>query len=123
MKTAEFLRKYAASGGKIVAGTDAGFMPGLTLHYEMQMLADLGIPTMKVIQSATLWGAESIGQQKDLGSVEPGKLADIAVIEGNPLTDIAATKNIRMVIKDGKVLDTAYDPKFVNPIPRPRDGY
>jgi imidazolonepropionase-like amidohydrolase len=123
MKTAEFLRKYAAAGGKIVAGTDAGFMPGLTLHYEMQMLADLGMPTMKVIQSATLWGAESIGQQKDLGSVEPGKLADIAVIEGNPLTDIAATKNIRMVIKDGKVLDTAYDPKFVNPIPRPRDGY
>ena len=122
-KVAEFLRKYAQAGGKIIAGTDAGFMPGLTLHYEMQMLVDAGIPPMKVIQGATLWGAESIGQQKDLGTIEPGKLADITVIEGNPLNDIGATKNIRMVIKDGKVLDTAYDPLFVNAIPRPRDGY
>ncbi len=121
-KVAEFLRKYAQAGGKIIAGTDAGIMPGLSLHYEMQMLVDAGIPPMKAIQGATLWGAESIGQQKDLGSIEPGKLADITVIEGNPLNDIAATKNIRMVIKDGKVLDTTYDPRFVNSIPRPRDG-
>ena len=92
-------------------------------HYEMQMLVDLGIPPMKAIQGATLWGAESIGQGKDLGTIERGKLADITVIEGNPLNDIAATKNIRIVIKDGKVLDTTYDPRFVNPIPRPRGGY
>ena len=123
MKVAEFLRRYAAAGGKIVAGTDAGFMPGLSLHYEMQMLVDLGISPMKAIQGATLWGAESIGQEKDLGTIEPGKLADITVIEGNPLNDIAATRNIRMVIKDGKVLETTYDPQFVNPIARPRDGY
>lgn len=122
-KVAEFLRKYVQAGGKVIAGTDAGIIPGLSLHYEMQMLVDAGIPPMKVIQGATLWGAESIGQQKDLGTVEPGKLADITVIEGNPLNDIAASKNIRMVIKDGKVLDTTYDPRFVNAIPRPRDGY
>jgi hypothetical protein len=41
------------------------------------------------------------------------------IIEGNPLDDIAATRNVRMVIKDGKVLDTTYDPKFQNPFPRP----
>ena len=40
------------------------------------------------------------------------------MIEGNPLSDIGATKNVRMVIKDGQVMDTAYDPKWVNPIPR-----
>jgi imidazolonepropionase-like amidohydrolase len=122
-KTTEFLRKYAEAGGKIVAGTDAGVMPGLSLHYEMQMLVDAGIPAMKVLQAATLWGAESFGQGRELGSVEVGKLADLTIIEGDPLKDIAATKNIRMVIKDGKVVDTAYDPRWVNSIPRPTSGF
>jgi imidazolonepropionase-like amidohydrolase len=118
-KVAEFLRKYAEAGGKVLAATDAGPLPGLSLHYEMQMLVDAGIPPMKAIQGATLWAAESIGQQKDLGSIEPGKLADITVVDGNPLNGIAATRNVGMVIKDGKVLDTTYDPGFKNPIPRP----
>jgi imidazolonepropionase-like amidohydrolase len=120
-KMAEFVRKYAEAGGKVVSATDAGFMPGLSMHYEMQMVADIGVPPMKVIQGATLWAAESFGKAKDLGSVEAGKLADLIVIDGNPLNDIAATKNIRMVIKDGQVLDTTYDPRFVNPLPRPVD--
>jgi imidazolonepropionase-like amidohydrolase len=118
-KVAEFLKKYSEAGGKVIAATDAGILPGLSLHYEMQMLNDVGIPNMKVIQAATLWGAEAIGQAKNLGSVEAGKLADFTIIEGNPLTDITATKNVRMVIKDGKVIDTAYDPNFRNPYPRP----
>ena len=96
-------------------------MPGLSMHYEMQMVADIGVPPMKVIQGATLWAAESFGKAKDLGSVEAGKLADVIVIDGNPLNDIATTQNIRMVIKDGQVLDTTYDPRFVNPLPRPVD--
>jgi imidazolonepropionase-like amidohydrolase len=121
-KIAEFLKKYAEAGGKIIPGTDAGgngTIAGLTLHYEMQMLVDLGVPPMKAIQGATLWGAESIGQADDLGSIQAGKLADIIVIEGNPLEDIAMTRNVGMVMRDGTVLDTTYDPGFVNPIPRP----
>jgi imidazolonepropionase-like amidohydrolase len=120
-KMAEFVRTYAEAGGKVVSATDAGFMPGLSMHYEMQMVADIGVPPMKVIQGATLWAAEAIGQAKDLGSVEAGKVADLTVIDGNPLHDIAMTQNVRMVIKDGHVLDTTYDPRFVNPLPRPVD--
>ena len=115
---AEFLKKYSEAGGKVLAATDAGLVviPGLSMHYEMQMLTDLGIPPMKALQGATLWAAEVIGQQKDLGSIEPGKLADFTIIEGNPLADIGATKNVRMVIKDGQMMDTSYDPTWVNPI-------
>jgi imidazolonepropionase-like amidohydrolase len=120
---AEFLRKYSEAGGKVLAATDTGccneIIPGLSLHFEMQMLTDVGIPPMKAIQGATLWAAEVIGQAKDLGSVEEGKLADFTVIEGDPLANIAATRNVRMVIKGGEVIDAKYDPKWVNPIPRP----
>lgn len=122
---ATFLRMYSEAGGKILAATDAvcggcnQIVPGLSLHYEMQMLTDMGIAPMKAIQGATLWSAEVIGQQKDLGSVEVGKLADFTVVEGNPLADISATKNVRLVIKDGAVVDTSYDPTWTNPIPRP----
>jgi imidazolonepropionase-like amidohydrolase len=121
-KMAEFVRKYAEAGGKVVSATDAGWMPGLSMHYEMQMLSDIGVAPMKIIQGATLWGAEAVGKAKDLGSIEPGKRADVIVVEGNPLNDISTTKNIRMVIKDGQVVDTTYDPRFVNPLPRPTNS-
>jgi imidazolonepropionase-like amidohydrolase len=119
---AVFLRTYSEAGGKVLAATDTGccaqIVPGLSLHYEMQMLTDMGITPMRAIQGATLWTAEVIGQAKDLGSIEPAKFADFTIVEGNPLADIGATKNIRMVIKGGDVVATAYDPHWVNPIPR-----
>ena len=120
-KVQEFLREVADAGGKIIAGSDetGGTIPGLSLHNEMQMITDAGVAPMKAIQSATLWSAESIGQDKNLGSIEPGKLADFAIIEGNPLSDISVTRNVRMVIKDGQVLDTSYDPRSVTEVPRP----
>ncbi|HTQ97974.1 MAG TPA: amidohydrolase family protein [Candidatus Acidoferrum sp.] len=122
----EFLRQYSEAGGKIVVGTDAHInaIPGLSAHQEMQMLVEeTGVPPMKAIQGATLWNAELIKKDKDLGSVESGKVADFLVIQGNPLTDITATQNVHMVIKDGVVLDTSYDPKWVNPIPQPYSVY
>jgi len=120
-KVKEFVRQYVNAGGKIAAGTDEGgvTMPGLSLHYEMQMIADMGISPMKAIQAATLWSAESFGQGKNVGSIEPGKFADFMIIEGNPLNDIAATRNVKMVIKNGQVMDTAYDPKALTAVARP----
>jgi imidazolonepropionase-like amidohydrolase len=120
-KVQEFVRQYAAAGGKLVVGTDeeGENIPGLSVDHEMEMFTDADVPPMKAIQAATLWAAESIWQDKNIGSVEPGKFADITVIEGNPLNDITATKNVRMVIKDGQVLDTTYDPKAMTKVPRP----
>jgi adenine deaminase len=117
----EFVRQYVNAGGKIAAGTDEGgvTMPGLSLHYEMQMIADMGIPPIKAIQAATLWSAESFGKGKDVGSVEPGKFADFLIVEGNPLNDITATRNVQMVIKNGQVMNTAYDSKDLPPVARP----
>jgi imidazolonepropionase-like amidohydrolase len=120
-KVKEFVTQYVKAGGKIAAGTDEGgvSMPGLSLHYEMQMIADMGISPMKAIQSATLWSAESFGKAKEVGSIEPGKFADFMIIEGDPLRDIAATKNVKMVIKGGEVVNTAYDPKALTSVARP----
>jgi hypothetical protein len=120
-KVQEFIRQYVNAGGKVIAASDdtGGQLPGMSLHYEMQMLTDAGVSTMKTIQSATLWGAEAIGQGKNYGSIEVGKVADFTIIEGDPLKDIVATRNVKMVIKDGKVIDTAYDMKSVTPLQRP----
>ena len=74
---------------------------------------------MKAIQAATLWSTESFGKGKDLGSIEPGKFADFTIVEGNPLNDITATRNVKMVIKNGQVMNTAYDPKAMTSVARP----
>ena len=74
---------------------------------------------MAAIQASTLWPAEALGIDEDYGSVEVGKVADFLIIEGDPLTNIATTRNIRTVIQDGRVIDTTYDPDWVNPIPYP----
>jgi imidazolonepropionase-like amidohydrolase len=118
-KVQEFTRKYVEAGGRIVAGSDSGYMPGLAMHFEMQSMVDAGVPPMKAIQSATAWAAELLGKGKDLGSIEAGKIADITVVEGNPLADITASQHVSLVIKEGRVVDTTYDPDFKNPIPRP----
>lgn len=82
------------------------------------MLVDAGIPPMKALQGATLWAAEVLGREREFGSVEAGKIADVAVLDSNPLDDIRATRSIRLVIKDGAVVQTTYDPQWRNPIPR-----
>lgn len=120
----EFTKRFAADGGKFVAGPDTGgydhgMVPGLALHFEMQSLVDAGLTPMQALQSATKWPAELLHKEKDWGTLEPGKIADIVLVEGDPLANIGATRNIQMVIKDGQILDTRFDPKFANPLPRP----
>jgi imidazolonepropionase-like amidohydrolase len=118
-KVKAFLKKYAERGGKFVAGSDAGEedVPGLWTHYEMQALVDAGLTPMQAIQSATSWPAELFKLEEELGTIQVGRKADAIILTGNPLQNIAETKSVLWVVKDGQVVDTALDPNFKNPLP------
>jgi imidazolonepropionase-like amidohydrolase len=99
-------------GVKIAAGTDTGtpaVPPGEALHTEMEMLVEAGLPPMDAIIAATRAGAELVGSN-EFGTVEPGKLADLVVVDGNPLQDIRNTRNIRLVMKEGRILRSSLAP-------------
>lgn len=128
-KVEEFTRRYAQAGGRIIAGPDSGpssgpaNMAGLALHVEMEALVDAGLTPMQALQSSTKWAADLLHKGGDLGTVAAGKIADLVLIEGDPLLDIRATRKIRTVMMNGKILDTSLDPSFRNPIPRPVAEY
>jgi imidazolonepropionase-like amidohydrolase len=128
-KVEEFTRMYAHAGGRIISGTDTGpssgpaNMAGLAIHVEMEALVDAGLTPMQAILSSTRWAAELLHKEKDLGTVAPGKIADVILIAGDPLADIRGTRNLHTVIMDGKILDTSLSPSFRNPIPRPVAEY
>lgn len=99
---ATFAKAYKA-GVKIAFGTDSG----VSLHgynaYEFQYMVEAGMPAMEAIKSATIIPAGIIGNQKDLGTIEVGKIADIIATDGNPLQDIKVMRKVSFVMKDGVV--------------------
>lgn len=91
-------------GGLVVAGTDAPIIPqGLGLHIELENYQDAGLSPIEVLRTATINNAIALNAQDDLGTVEVGKLADLVVVEENPLTDIRNCRKTRLVIKNGEV--------------------
>ena len=118
-KARAFARRYALAGGKVVTGSDTGIVPGLEIHHEMQSLVDAGLTPMQAIMGSTKYAAELFHKEKDLGTVQAGKTADLIAVEGDPLKDISVPSNVRLVIKDGKIIDTAFDPSFKSPLPYP----
>jgi hypothetical protein len=97
------LAELHAAGVPIVAGTDS--LGGFALVRELELYVKAGIPPAEVLQMATLGAARAAGQGDRLGSIEPGKLADFILVDGDPSADPGALRNLRLVVKDGVPLD------------------
>jgi len=116
----DFARRFVAAGGKIHSGSDPDYvLAGYGVHAEFQLMIDAGLTPLQAIQSASLNVAQAWGKDKDYGSVEKGKIADLVVIRGDPMKDIFATQDVEKVFMEGKVIDTSFHPDYRNPVPRP----
>jgi imidazolonepropionase-like amidohydrolase len=120
-----FVNEYKNRGGRVTVGTDAGFiyqLYGFSYIRELELLRESGFHPLEVIRSATLFGAQALGMEKEIGSVEPGKLADFVIVDANPLENLQVLygtgavalndKNevirkggVRYTIKDGIIYD------------------
>jgi Amidohydrolase family len=87
------------AGVPIVPGTDA--LPGFAYHRELELYEFAGIPANEVLQIATIGSARVAGREADLGSIAPGKLADLVLIDGDPAARISHIRNVELVMKDG----------------------
>jgi imidazolonepropionase-like amidohydrolase len=105
VRQAEMIKKLHDNGIQLVAGSDA--MPGFTMHRELQLYAAAGIPNAAVLRIATLDSARVLGVAGETGSIEPGKAADLVLLDGNPLEDIGALRRGVLVMKG----DTLYRPE------------
>ena len=120
-----FINEYKNRGGRVTAGSDNGFIYqtyGFGYIRELELLRESGFHPLEVIRSATLYGAQALGMEKELGSVEVGKLADLVIVNANPLKNlqvlygtgaieltkdnkIVRTGGVQFTIKDGIVYD------------------
>jgi imidazolonepropionase-like amidohydrolase len=104
------VKQFTDTGAVIGMGTDSGTPMNFhteALWREAKAHVDMGMPPLRVISSLTRIGASILGKQRDLGTIEPGKFADIIVVEGNPLYDITALARVETVVKGGVVLKGA----------------
>lgn len=99
--------KQLSDGGTKVNLGAHGQIQGLGAHWELWMFAQGGMSPLQAIRSATLNGAEHLGMAKEIGSLETGKLADLIILDANPLEDIRNTEKIRNVMINGRVYDAA----------------
>jgi len=96
--------KAYKKGVKIAFGTDSGVSPHGKNNLEFGLMAEAGMKNADILRSATLDAATLLRMNDKIGSIEPGKLADIVALEGNPLEDIRAMLKVVFVMKDGKVV-------------------
>jgi imidazolonepropionase-like amidohydrolase len=99
------------AGARLLAGTDCfGLgkqLPGLGLQNELALLVESGLSPLAALQAATVTAADALGQSESLGALEPGKLADIILLDADPLADIQNARRVRTVVKGGRLYDAA----------------
>jgi imidazolonepropionase-like amidohydrolase len=116
-KANEFIRRFVQAGGLLKEGSDPPRgMAAILMHEALVMDVEAGVPPMVALQAATLNVAKTFRRDKDYGSVEAGKVADLSIIEGDPLKDIWATQNVKMVFKEGEQVELGFT-GYKNPIP------
>jgi imidazolonepropionase-like amidohydrolase len=116
------LHQALQAGVKVGAGTDAGGHMHHINARELQLLVEAGMSPMQALQAATGWAAECLGIAHEVGTVQPGKLADLVVVDGDPLQDIAVLQDLRrikLVFKEGQLcVDRRLSPALL-PLPQP----
>ena len=121
----QFLKKWVAAGGRVMAGTDdpSSGIAGLSLHMELAMLVESGLTPMQALQAATGWSAALLnGRRKvpvapTVGVIAEGAYADLVVLEANPLADIHNSKKIDRVMKGGQFVQLGYTANYGAPKP------
>jgi len=101
----KYVKQIADGGTKVNVGSN-GELQGLGTHWEMWMLAQGGMTPLQAIRCATLNGAYYLGMDKEIGSLEIGKLADLVVMNDNPLDDIRNSESVKYVMVNGRLYDT-----------------
>jgi imidazolonepropionase-like amidohydrolase len=101
----DVVRRLHAGGVPFLAGTDAPagiLIPGVTLHLELERFVAAGFTPLEALQTATINPARFLNRTNDLGTVQKGKIADLVILNANPLADIRNTRSIDSVIADGR---------------------
>jgi Tol biopolymer transport system component len=97
------LKAVSAAGGTILAGTDAPNVPyGLSLHVELEEYVHAGMTPFQALQTATVNAARALGLEDEIGTIEPGKRADLTFLGSDPLADIRNTRDVRRVMRGGR---------------------
>ena len=102
------LRRLAEAGVKIVMGTDAGnigTLHGPSIHREMQLMRQAGLSPQEILRSATTNAAETLGLEGRVGTVAAGQIADLVILDADPLADIANLAKVHRTIRGGVVFD------------------